>query len=152
MKTYWNQKEKSFSMHEWINRLKHLGLVGLNNIYMHGMKVGYSTCVVYYMYMCTHMYRMPFIYLVLPHRSFFICISYIGLCHIIYSMVAWKKGTGKKGTGKKGTGKKGTRKKWHRKKWHKVHDRKKRHNKFFKLYILLTAKMEKGRQKTKRSP
>ena len=63
-----------------------------------------------------------------------------------------KKGTGKKGTGKKGTGKKGTRKKWHRKKWHKVHDRKKRHNKFFKLYILLTTKMEKGRQKTKRSP
>ena len=69
------------------------------------------------------------------------------------------------------------RKKRHRKKWH----RKKRHkekmaqekngtkcmigkngtilflfkteiNKFFKLYILLTKKMEKGRQKNKRSP
>ena len=75
-----------------------------------------------------------------------------------------------------GSLKKWHRKKRHRKKWH----RKKRHkekmaqekmaqcmigkngtilfllkteiNKFFKLYILLTIKMEKGRQKTKRSP
>ena len=47
------------------------------------------------------------------------------------------------------------------KNWHKVHDRKNgtilfllktEINKFVKLYILLTKKMGKGRQKNKRSP